>query len=122
MKKVLFALVLGMSLALLPGFSTPIGESYPDLGTDLSENDYEVLGPVTLSGGTTKVLGLIESGSEKGYAALLEEARKLYPETNALININVEDDKTHVLGIYKKTVKVYSATAIKFKGEALSEN
>lgn len=113
MKKALFALLLATSLALLPGcVSMTRGTRDPDVTTNLARKDYEILGPVSIESDLTSILGLVNFGG-KGYSDLLEKAKTLYPETDALIDLYTDARNVIVLGIYNRSTVVYSATAIK---------
>lgn len=113
-KKAVFALVLAGALVLLPGCvsTTTQARRDPNITTNLARKDYEVLGPVTMESDVTSILGIIYFGG-KGYADLLAEAQRLYPEANALIDIYRDQKNVTILGVYNRFGMIYSATAIK---------
>ena len=88
------------------------------------EKDYEVLGPVTVSGTIHNVLGLIQWG-KFGYNDILKKAQELYPETDAVINITEDITSFSVALIYNKFGMEFNGLAIKYldgPGEKISVN
>jgi len=77
--------------------------------------DIKVLGPVTVEAeGVSKVLLVFERG-DNGYAKLFAEAKKKYPDMDALVNI-MEDihRKDYFLFLYRSETRIITATAIKY--------
>lgn len=114
MKKVTVSIILVLSLVLLASCMTA-KQPYKSAGitTALVEKDYEILGEVQINAKITNIIGLFTFGG-KGYAELLEEAKKVYPETDAVINIYEDTTGLTVLGIYNTWGKKLTATAVKF--------
>ena len=77
------------------------------------EKDYEVLGPVSVSGSNHNVLGIIGWGGI-GYNDLLEKAKELYPETDAVINITEDVKSFSVWLFYNSFGMDLSGLAIKY--------
>lgn len=77
------------------------------------EKNYEVLGPVSVSGSNHNVLGIIGWGGI-GYNDLLEKAKELYPETDAVINITEDVKSFSVWLFYNSFGMDLSGLAIKY--------
>ena len=112
-----FIIVL-VSLIVLVSTSCATRMPYAEAGLvgNLAEKDYEILGPVKVSGLNHNILGFIGWGGI-GYNDLLEEAKRLYPETDAVINI-LEDRKSFTVAlIYNNFGVELSGLAIKYIDE-----
>jgi len=83
---------------------------------NLNSSDIEILGPVEVSTSSMRILLLVSWG-DNSYGELLKEAKEVYPETEALINVYTDTDCTSVLFsvIYQKVTTRMTGTAIKFK-------
>ena len=107
-------LILALALVLLASCANikqPAASS--GITTALVEKDYEVLGRVKLEAKVTNILGMFSFGG-KGYADLLEAAIELYPETDDVINVYVDNTGSTILGVYNTFGKVLTGTAIKY--------
>ena len=77
------------------------------------EKDYEILGPVSISGKHHNVLGIFGWGGI-GYNDLLDKAKELYPEADAVINI-IEDVSSFSVAIFYNNFGVdMSGLAIRY--------
>ena len=94
-QSILFSAVL---LLFISSCSTSMPYKSAGLVGNVVEKDYEILGPVSVSGKHHNVLGIIGWGGI-GYNDLLEKAKKLYPETEAVINIT-EDINSFSVAIF----------------------
>ena len=111
MKKLLVAALLIM--VLLASCSTRLPYKDAGLVGNIIDKDYEVLGPVTMSGAIHNVLGFIQWGGF-GYNDFLEKARELYPETDAVINITEDVKSFSVLFFYNNFGMEFSGLAIRY--------
>ena len=93
--------------------------SYEEAGLtgEVVAKDYEVLGPVYVSGSNHNILGIIGWGGI-GYNDLLAEARKLYPETDAVINVTKDVKTFNVLLFYNSFGFDLSGLAIRYVDNA----
>ena len=110
MKKLLIAAIV---LVLAVSCSTRLPYSDAGLVGNVIEKDYEVLGPVSVSGKVHNVLGFIQWGGF-GYNDILEKARELYPETDAVINITQDVKNFSVAFFYNSFGMDFSGLAIKY--------
>ena len=94
-QSILFSAVL---LLFISSCSTSMPYKSAGLVGNVVEKDYEILGPVSVSGKHHNVLGIIGWGGI-GYNDLLEKAKELYPETEAVINIT-EDINSFSVAIF----------------------
>lgn len=114
MKRKLFLLTLVVCLVLTSCTSAKTGLFDSGVTTNLAEREYEILGPVEVKGTITNILGCFQWGG-KGYGDLMEEAKALYPETDAVIDI-YEDVSSHmIMLVYNTYSRTYYGTAIKYK-------
>ena len=85
-----------------------------------NSQDFVVLGTVTTELKSINILGVYGAG-DNGYGKLLEEAKKKYPDTDALVNVYWDTKYTHIIlpypsiPIFIKADSVIIATAIKLK-------
>lgn len=99
MRKLLKSILLSAVLLLIiSSCSTSMPYKNAGLVGNVVEKDYEILGPVSVSGKHHNVLGIIGWGGI-GYNDLLEKAKELYPETEAVINIT-EDINSFSVAIF----------------------
>ena len=110
MKKLL---IVAMVLVLAVSCSTRLPYKDAGLVGNVIEKDYEVLGPVSVSGTVHNVLGFIQWGGF-GYNDILEEARELYPEADAVINITQDVRNFSVAFFYNSFGMDFSGLAIKY--------
>lgn len=115
MKRKIFVLAVAVSLVLVLAGCSSMKEGLWDSGvtTNLETKKYEILGPVTLDGKVTNICFFWTFGG-KGYSELMEEAKRLYPEADAVIDIYVDNNASTILGVYNKFGKSYYGTAIKY--------
>ena len=74
--------------------------------------NYEVLGPVSVEASSSKVLGIVFTNDSFTYAAILDAAKKQYPDCDAVINIKRETSNSLNLGFYIKDSGYMTGTAI----------
>lgn len=114
MRKLLRSIVLGAVLLLvISSCSTRMPYQNPGLVGNVVEKDYEILGPVSVSGKHHNVLGIIGWGGI-GYNDILEKAKELYPETDAVINITEDVSSFNVAIFYNSFGFDMSGLAIKY--------
>ncbi len=115
MKKTIVITLLLCLLVSLTGCATSFKEGFKGAGltSDLKEKDYEILGPVTLHSTITNIMGIVTFGG-KGYEDLLKEAKNIYSDCDAVINIYEDTDGSFILGVYNTFKHNYVGTAIKF--------
>ncbi len=114
-KKVLFSiLVICLALTLTSCHSLKVGASDSGVVTALVPREYEVLGPVTMEGKITNIMGVYTYGG-KGYSDLLAQAKAQYPETDAVIDIYLDESAEYIFGVYNTFTQNYMGTAIKYK-------
>ena len=121
MKKIILSFLL---VLLIVSCNTGMPYKGTGLVGNVIEKDYEVLGPVTVSGTIHNVLGLIQWG-KFGYNDILKKAQELYPETDAVINITEDITSFSVALIYNKFGMEFNGLAIKYldgPGEKISVN
>ncbi len=112
--KPLIISIPGMEKQVIQGSSSE-GPSYTTATLPIKQLEIKVLGPVTVEAdGIYKFLVLFESG-DNGYAKLFAEAKKKYPEMDALVNI-MEDTrrKEYLWFLYWSETRILTATAIKY--------
>lgn len=114
MKKKLFLIALVVCLVLTSCVSGKTGLYSSGVTTNLPEKDYEILGPVELQGTITNVLGFFQWGG-KGYGDLMKEAKALYPEADAVIDVYEDVSKSMIMLVYNTYTRTYYGTAIKYK-------
>ncbi len=113
MRKILVVALVIMGVFMCTSCATKVPYSDAGLVGDLIDKDYEVLGPVSVSGKVHNILGIIGWGGI-GYNDLLEEARRLYPEADAVINVT-EDMTTFTVALfYNNFGWDFSGLAIKY--------
>ena len=111
MKKLL---IIAMVLVLAVSCSTRLPYSDAGLVGNVIDKDYEILGPVSLSGTIHNVLGFIQWGGF-GYNDILNKARELYPEADAVINVTQDVRSFNVIFIYNNFGMDFSGLAIRYK-------
>lgn len=114
MKKKLFLVALVVCLVLTSCATGKTGLYDAGVTTNLVEKDYEILGPVEVKGTITNVLGFFQWGG-KGYGDLIAEAKALYPETDAVIDIYEDVSESMIMLVYNTFTRTYYGTAIKYK-------
>ncbi len=114
MKKKLFLVALVVCLVLTSCVTGKTGLFGSGVTTNLAEKEYEILGPVEMKGTITNILGLFQWGG-KGYADFMAEAKALYPETDAVIDIYEDVSASKILLVYNSFTRTYYGTAIKYK-------
>lgn len=75
--------------------------------------EYEVMGPATGTSSAIGVLGIIatgDGGANAAYQDALSKAR-----ADALINVQVDQKVTSVLGLFSKHTTIVKGIAVKFK-------
>ena len=114
MRKSFKVIILGI-IVLLAFSACSSRFPYRDAGLvgEVIAKDYEVLGPVSVSGSNHNVLGIIGWGGI-GYNDLLEKAKELYPETDAVINITEDVKSFSVWLFYNSFGMDLSGLAIKY--------
>lgn len=108
---VVFVAVLLVTLTSCTSYRLPSKEA--GLVGNLIEKDYEILGPVTVSGRVHNLFWIFGFGGI-GYKDILEEARELYPETDAVINITKDRTSFSLLLIYNNFGYEFTGLAIKY--------
>ncbi len=110
LKSIFLATVL---LLVISSCSTRMPYHEAGLVGNVIEKDYEILGPVSVSGKHHNVLGIIGWGGI-GYNDILEKAKELYPETDAVINITEDISSFNVAIFYNSFGFDMSGLAIKY--------
>lgn len=114
-KKVLISiLVVCLALTLTSCHSLKAGISDSGVTTSLVPREYEVLGPVSMEGKVTNILGVYTYGG-KGYSDLLSQAKAQYPQADAVIDIYLDESAQFILGVYNTFTQQYTGTAIRYK-------
>ncbi len=108
-------IILGIVVLLVVTSCGSIRLPYDDVGlvADVVSKDFEVLGPVSISSEIHNVLGIVSWGGT-GYVDLLDKARELYPETDAVINITEDMNRFSIFIFYNKFGRDLSGLAIKY--------
>ena len=110
LKSILFAVVL---VLIFSSCSTRMPYENPGLVGNVVDKDYEILGPVSVSGKYHNVLGFIGWGGI-GYNDIIEKARDLYPDTDAVINLTQDTKSFNVFIFYNCFEVDMSGLAIKY--------
>lgn len=113
MKKTLVIAIMMAVLLLSASCATRMPYAEAGLIGPLAEKDYEILGPVGIEGRNHNILGFIGWGGI-GYNDLLDAARELYPETDAVINITEDFTSFAVAIIYNSFGFEISGLAIRY--------
>ena len=110
MKRILASLLI---IVLLSSCMTVDSIPYSGAGitSALERKDYKVLGDVKVKGTVTNILGMFTFGG-KGYEDLLAEAKEIYPECDAVINVYQDRGGKIILGIYNTLSFTLIGTAI----------
>lgn len=114
MRKPFKVIILGI-IVLLAFSACSSRFPYRDAGLvgEVIAKDYEVLGPVSISADKHNVLGFVSWGG-LGYNDLLNKARELYPETDAVINITEDINTFSIFIFYNSFGFDMSGLAIKY--------
>ena len=114
MRKSFKVIILGI-IVLLAFSSCSSRFPYRDAGLvgEVIAKDYEVLGPVSISADKHNILGFVSWGG-LGYNDLLNKARELYPETDAVINITEDINTFSIFIFYNSFGFDMSGLAIKY--------
>ncbi len=112
-KKFIIILTLVLTLILSSCLTSKFG--YKDYGihTNLVKKDYEVLGTVSMKSTINNILWLVSYGG-KGYSDLLAEAKSLYPEADAVIDIAEDVHTKYYFGFFNQITREYTGTVIKY--------
>lgn len=106
-------LIIAVILLAIPSCNIKMPYQNSGIVGNVVEKDYEVLGPVSISGKHHNVLGIIGWGGI-GYNDLLDKAKELYPEADAVINI-IEDVSSFSVAIFYNNFGVdMSGLAIRY--------
>ena len=113
MKKIGILLVITTAILLTGCVSLKTPIDRPGLEPTLAVLDYEVVGPVTVEGDSTNIMGLFWFGGAS-YSDLLKAAQDMGADD--VINVYDDAETSTVLGIYNKFKITWTGTAIKYKG------
>ena len=113
MKKKLFLVALVVCLVLTSCATGKTGLFDSGVKTNLAEKDYEILGPVEVKGTITNIFGCFQWGG-KGYGDLMKQAKVLYPEADAVIDIYEDVSSSKIMLVYNTFTRTYYGTAIKY--------
>ncbi len=112
-RKLMLLMLVSLVILSLTGCQTRMPHEGTGLVAGVVDKDYEILGPVTMSCKTHNILGIISWGGA-GYRDLLDEAKRLYPETDAVINITQDTENYTVALVYNYFGYELTGLAIKY--------
>ena len=109
----MLSLILVVFVLLTSCATTTVPYAAAEVKTELVAKDYEILGNVHMGSTITNFFGIVSSGG-KGYTDLLEQAQRIHPDCDKVIDINY-DKKGHLtLGFFNTQSILITGTAIKF--------